>query len=70
MFSGDEFAFNDMETEHIPEKLYRSQGQEDPDAASWPELLLNCSNQCSIHCMIECDAVGYILINVSLILHV
>ena len=69
MFSGNEFAFSDVETEYIPEKLYWSQGQADPNAASWPELLLNCSNRCSIHCIAEFDAVGYILINFCLILH-
>lgn len=69
MFSGNEFAFSDMETEYIPEKD-RSQGQTDPNAACWPELLLNCSNQRSIHCMAEFNSIGYILPNFSLLLHV
>lgn len=57
-----------MDTEYIPEKDW-SQGQTDPSAASWNELLLNCSSQRSIHCMAEFNSTGYILPNFSLLSH-
>lgn len=68
MFSGNKFAFSDVEAEYIPEKLYWSQGQADPNAAGWPHLFLICYNQCSIHCIAEFNAAGYILSSFSLML--
>lgn len=68
MFSGNEFTFIDLETEYIT--VYLSQGQTDLSAASWPKLLMHCSNQCSIYYMAEVDVVGYILIIFALALHV